>query len=180
MILDWIVIIIVEFARRQELTENEQQKQQQQKASHYLSAKQKFLLVWNSCINFIKLLLVINFWNTHLDRPLIWIMTLITVYHDGLWFYLKAFENCTRFNGWWLMEWFKVSLGVHVYCFVFTRDFAWSPSDDMIAFWVPENKDTPARVTLMEIPSRKEIRVKNLFNVSEVKFSYFIFIIIFY
>ena len=48
----------------------------------------------------------------------------------------------------------------------------------MIAFWVPENKDTPARVTLMEIPSRKEIRVKNLFNVSEVKFSYFIFIII--
>ena len=30
----------------------------------------------------------------------------------------------------------------------------------------------------MEIPSRKEIRVKNLFNVSEVKFSYFIFIII--
>ena len=49
----------------------------------------------------------------------------------------------------------------------------------MIAFWVPENKDTPARVTLMEIPSRKEIRVKNLFNVSEVKFSYFIFIIIF-
>ena len=79
-----------------------------------------------------------------------------------------------------LKEWFKVSLGVNVYCFVFTRDFAWSPSDDMIAFWVPENKDTPARVTLMEIPSRKEIRVKNLFNVSEVKFSYFIFIIIFY
>ena len=30
----------------------------------------------------------------------------------------------------------------------------------------------------MEIPSRKEIRVKNLFNVSEVKFSYFIFVII--
>lgn len=38
----------------------------------------------------------------------------------------------------------------------------------MIAFWVPEDKDSPARVTLMEIPSRKEIRVKNLFNVSEV------------
>ena len=43
------------------LTENEQHKQQQQKASHYLSAKQKFLLVWNSGINFMKLLLVINF-----------------------------------------------------------------------------------------------------------------------
>ena len=38
----------------------------------------------------------------------------------------------------------------------------------MIAFWVPEYKDTPARVTLMEIPTRREIRVKNLFNVSEV------------
>ena len=48
------------------------------------------------------------------------------------------------------------------------REFAWSPTDEVIAFWVPENKDTPARVTLMEIPSRKEIRVKNLFNVSEV------------
>ncbi|XP_058950716.2 eukaryotic translation initiation factor 3 subunit B-like [Pocillopora verrucosa] len=49
------------------------------------------------------------------------------------------------------------------------REFAWSPTDEVIAFWVPENKDTPARVTLMEIPSRKEIRVKNLFNVSECK-----------
>ena len=44
----------------------------------------------------------------------------------------------------------------------------------MIAFWVPEDKDSPARVTLMEIPSRKEIRVKNLFNVSEVILCYLI------
>ncbi|KAK2557121.1 Eukaryotic translation initiation factor 3 subunit B [Acropora cervicornis] len=49
------------------------------------------------------------------------------------------------------------------------KDFAWSPSENIIAFWVPEYKDTPARVTLMEIPSRKEMRVKNLFNVSECK-----------
>lgn len=49
------------------------------------------------------------------------------------------------------------------------KDFAWSPTENVIAFWVPEYKDTPARVTLMEIPSRKEIRVKNLFNVSECK-----------
>ena len=55
-----------------------------------------------------------------------------------------------------------------LYAFVFNRDFAWSPSENIIAFWVPEYKDTPARVTLMEIPSRKEMRVKNLFNVSEV------------
>ena len=52
--------------------------------------------------------------------------------------------------------------------YTINREFAWSPTDDVIAFWVPEDKDSPARVTLMEIPSRKEIRVKNLFNVSEV------------
>ena len=52
--------------------------------------------------------------------------------------------------------------------YAINREFAWSPTDDVIAFWVPEDKDSPARVTLMEIPSRKEIRVKNLFNVSEV------------
>lgn len=49
------------------------------------------------------------------------------------------------------------------------REFAWSPGANMLSFWVPENKDTPARVTIMEIPSRKEVRVKNLFNVSECK-----------
>lgn len=60
-------------------------------------------------------------------------------------------------------------LHVCLFCaYAINREFAWSPTDDVIAFWVPEDKDSPARVTLMEIPSRKEIRVKNLFNVSEV------------
>lgn len=58
------------------------------------------------------------------------------------------------------------------------REFAWSPTDDVIAFWVPEYKDTPARVTLMEIPSRKEIRVKNLFNVSEVILYYLMLLLV--
>ncbi|XP_002736509.1 eukaryotic translation initiation factor 3 subunit B-like [Saccoglossus kowalevskii] len=49
------------------------------------------------------------------------------------------------------------------------RDFSWSPSDYMLAYWTPENSDIPARVTLLEIPSRKEVRVKNLFNVAECK-----------
>ncbi|XP_031556262.1 eukaryotic translation initiation factor 3 subunit B-like [Actinia tenebrosa] len=49
------------------------------------------------------------------------------------------------------------------------KDFQWSPSDNYIAYWTPEDKDTPARVTIMQIPDRKEIRVKNLFNVSECK-----------
>lgn len=52
---------------------------------------------------------------------------------------------------------------------LFFRDFQWSPSNNYIAYWTPEDKDTPARVTIMEIPDRKEIRVKNLFNVSDVR-----------
>lgn len=49
------------------------------------------------------------------------------------------------------------------------RDFSWSPGDNIIAFWVPEDKDIPARVTLMQLPSRQEIRVRNLFNVVDCK-----------
>ena len=32
-----------------------------------------------------------------------------------------------------------------------------------------EDKDVPARVMLLKIPSRKELRVKNLFNVGDYK-----------
>ncbi|XP_078461177.1 eukaryotic translation initiation factor 3 subunit B [Lampetra fluviatilis] len=49
------------------------------------------------------------------------------------------------------------------------REFSWSPADDVLAFWVPEDKDIPARVTLMAIPSRLEMRVRNLFNVVDCK-----------
>nr|SVE70275.1 EOG090X01UY [Daphnia similis]SVE70899.1 EOG090X01UY [Daphnia similis]SVE71530.1 EOG090X01UY [Daphnia similis]SVE72163.1 EOG090X01UY [Daphnia similis] len=49
------------------------------------------------------------------------------------------------------------------------RDFAWSPTDNTIAYWVGEEKDTPARVTLLELPSRNEVRVKNLFSVADCK-----------
>ena len=34
---------------------------------------------------------------------------------------------------------------------------------------VAEDKDVPARVTLLEIPSKNEVRVKNLFNVADCK-----------
>ncbi len=37
------------------------------------------------------------------------------------------------------------------------------------AYWVAEDKDVPARVTLVEIPSRNEVRVKNLFSVADCK-----------
>jgi len=49
------------------------------------------------------------------------------------------------------------------------KDFAWSPTDHIISYWVPEGNNIPARVTLMEIPSKKEKRQQNLFNVTECK-----------
>lgn len=49
------------------------------------------------------------------------------------------------------------------------KDFSWSPTENILAHWVAENKDVPARVTLLEIPSRNEVRVKNLFNVADCK-----------
>lgn len=49
------------------------------------------------------------------------------------------------------------------------KDFSWSPSDNVLAYWVAEDKDVPARVTLIEVPSRNEVRVKNLFNVADCK-----------
>ncbi|CAG9093895.1 unnamed protein product [Plutella xylostella] len=49
------------------------------------------------------------------------------------------------------------------------RDFSWSPTDNTLAYWVAEDKDVPARVTLLEIPNRTEVRSKNLFSVADCK-----------
>ncbi|XP_063444701.1 eukaryotic translation initiation factor 3 subunit B-like [Mytilus trossulus] len=49
------------------------------------------------------------------------------------------------------------------------RDFSWSPTDNLIAYWVPEDQNVPARVTLIQMPSRQEVCVKNLFNVADCK-----------
>jgi len=49
------------------------------------------------------------------------------------------------------------------------KGFSWSPKDSILAYWVAEDKDVPARVVLLEIPSRNELRVKNLFNVADCK-----------
>jgi len=48
-------------------------------------------------------------------------------------------------------------------------DFEWSPSSNLIAYWVREEKTVPARVVLMELPSKNEIRSKNLVNVVDCK-----------
>jgi translation initiation factor 3 subunit B len=39
-------------------------------------------------------------------------------------------------------------------------DFEWSPSNNYISYWVAEHKNVPARVVLMEIPTKTEIRSK--------------------
>uniref|UniRef100_A0A0K8TT04 Eukaryotic translation initiation factor 3 subunit B n=1 Tax=Tabanus bromius TaxID=304241 RepID=A0A0K8TT04_TABBR len=49
------------------------------------------------------------------------------------------------------------------------KDFSWSPTDNVIAYWVAEETEVPARVTLKEIPKGREIRTKNLFNVADCK-----------
>lgn len=49
------------------------------------------------------------------------------------------------------------------------HDFFWSPTDNYISYWSPETSNVPARVTLVEMPTRREVRQKNLFNVSSCK-----------
>eukprot|EP00177_Eucheuma_denticulatum_P008758 GFKZ01015908.1.p1 GENE.GFKZ01015908.1~~GFKZ01015908.1.p1 ORF type:complete len:708 (-),score=71.12 GFKZ01015908.1:1044-3167(-) len=48
------------------------------------------------------------------------------------------------------------------------RNFAWSPTDNIMAYWTPEVNDAPARVSLIELPSKREIRQKALFSVSSI------------
>lgn len=48
-------------------------------------------------------------------------------------------------------------------------DFDWSPSSNMVAYCVKEEKTVPARVVIMEMPNKTEIRSKNLVNVVEAK-----------
>ena len=39
----------------------------------------------------------------------------------------------------------------------------------MIAYWVPEDENVPARVTIIAIPSRKELCIRNLFSVADCR-----------
>eukprot|EP00339_Tiarina_fusa_P013154 CAMPEP_0117026044 /NCGR_PEP_ID=MMETSP0472-20121206/19178_1 /TAXON_ID=693140 ORGANISM="Tiarina fusus, Strain LIS" /NCGR_SAMPLE_ID=MMETSP0472 /ASSEMBLY_ACC=CAM_ASM_000603 /LENGTH=716 /DNA_ID=CAMNT_0004732927 /DNA_START=91 /DNA_END=2241 /DNA_ORIENTATION=- len=47
------------------------------------------------------------------------------------------------------------------------HEFQWSPKDNILACWAPEQNNSPAHVDLIEIPSRKKLRQKNLFNVTK-------------
>ncbi|KAK6804239.1 hypothetical protein RDI58_002023 [Solanum bulbocastanum] len=48
-------------------------------------------------------------------------------------------------------------------------DFSWSPTDPILSLFVPECGNQPARVSLVQIPSKEELRQKNLFSVSDCK-----------
>ncbi|KAE8716893.1 Eukaryotic translation initiation factor 3 subunit B [Hibiscus syriacus] len=50
-------------------------------------------------------------------------------------------------------------------------DFSWSPTDPIIALFVPElgGGNQPARVSLVQIPGKEELRQKNLFSISDCK-----------
>ena len=39
----------------------------------------------------------------------------------------------------------------------------------MIAYWVPEDENVPARVTIIAMPTRKELCVRNLFSVADCR-----------
>jgi len=47
------------------------------------------------------------------------------------------------------------------------REFQFSPKANILAYWAPEDGNAPAHVDLIELPSRKKLRQKNLFNVSK-------------
>jgi len=49
------------------------------------------------------------------------------------------------------------------------KDFAWSPSKNILSYFVPEKDAVPAKVVLLEIPSKKELRQKNLVSVADCK-----------
>lgn len=49
------------------------------------------------------------------------------------------------------------------------QNFAFSPSDNYIAYWTPEIGERPARVSVISLPDRVEVASKNLFQVKDVK-----------
>ncbi|KAJ4815010.1 Eukaryotic translation initiation factor 3 subunit B [Rhynchospora pubera] len=50
-------------------------------------------------------------------------------------------------------------------------DFSWSPTDSILALFVPElgGGNQPARVSLVQMPGKVELRQKNLFSASDCK-----------
>ena len=49
------------------------------------------------------------------------------------------------------------------------RDFMWSPTDNMIAYWVPEQNEIPTKIIIIQVPSKQEVSTKSRHLVSEVR-----------
>jgi len=49
------------------------------------------------------------------------------------------------------------------------KDFAWSPTDNVLTYWTPEEGERPARLCVLALPSRVELASKNLYMVKECK-----------
>ena len=51
---------------------------------------------------------------------------------------------------------------------LFMQDFAWSPTDSIMCAYQSEQAggNLPARLSLIKLPERQELRQKNLFSVS--------------
>jgi len=47
------------------------------------------------------------------------------------------------------------------------QEFQFSPKANILACWSPESGNSPAHVDIIELPSRKKLRQKNLFNVTK-------------
>ena len=52
------------------------------------------------------------------------------------------------------------------------RQFLWSPTDNVISLWVPEHGNNPAKIMLMNFPSREELVQKNLFQVADLRMTW--------
>jgi translation initiation factor 3 subunit B len=46
------------------------------------------------------------------------------------------------------------------------QDFEWSPAEPLLAAYTVEQNNIPARIQLIKIPERTDVRQKNLFSVS--------------
>jgi len=47
-------------------------------------------------------------------------------------------------------------------------DFSFCPNKSIISYWIPENDTTPAKVALIEIPTKKELCSKSFYGAYDI------------
>jgi len=48
------------------------------------------------------------------------------------------------------------------------REVMWSPSDNILSYWVPERDNVPARVGILALPSKKTLRDMHIYSVQSI------------